>query len=87
MKKLIKSKPYAHPARKIFKINDSPLTAVSRILKLNYSYVCSMLAGSRPVPHHINQKFYELAKMAIEQFGRQQANEQTFKPENAGVER
>ena len=85
MKKLKKSKPNAHPARKIFKNNDIPLTEVSRTLKLNYSYVCSMLAGSRPVPYHINRKFYELARIVIEKFGRQQANDQTVKSDNTAT--
>jgi len=60
MEKLQKSKPNAHPARNVFKINDIPLTEVARALELNYSYVCSMLAGSRPVPTHVDLKLQEL---------------------------
>ena len=62
MEQLKIAKPNAHPARMIFKINDVPLTEVSRTLNLSYSYVCSMLAGSRHVPAHIDLKLYELAE-------------------------
>ena len=71
MKKLKKSKPYAHPSRKIFKINDIPITEVARALNLNYSYVCAMLAGSRPVPIHVDLKLHELMSIVLEQFAGQ----------------
>jgi len=70
MEKLKKAKPNAHPARNIFRINDIPLTEVSRALKLNYSYVCSMLAGSRSVPPHIDLKIKELVNSVEEQIVR-----------------
>jgi hypothetical protein len=38
MEQLKIAKPNAHPARMIFKINDVPLTEVSRTLNLSYSY-------------------------------------------------
>ena len=79
MKQLKIAKPNAHPARMIFKINDVPLTEVSRALNLSYSYVCSMLAGSRHVPAHIDLKLRELAGRVEEQFGKNSPNEQAIK--------
>ena len=70
MKQLKIAKPNAHPARRIFKINDVPLTEVSAVLNLNYSYVCSMLSGSRYVPPHIDLKLYELAEKVEKKFGK-----------------
>ena len=78
MKQLKIAKPNAHPARMIFKINDVPLTEVSRALNLSYSYVCSMLAGSRHVPSHIDLKLRKLAGKAEQQFGKNTPNEQTI---------
>jgi hypothetical protein len=78
MEQLKIAKPNAHPARMIFKINDVPLTEVSKALNLNYSYVCSMLAGSRHVPSHIDLKLHELAGSVEEQFGKNTPNEQTI---------
>ena len=78
MEQLKIAKPNAHPARMIFKINDVPLTEVSRTLNLSYSYVCSMLAGSRHVPAHIDLKLHELAGSVEEQFGENTPNEQTI---------
>ena len=77
MKQLKNAKPNAHPARRIFKINDVPLTEVSEALNLNYSYVCSMLAGSRYVPPHIDLKLHELAERVEKKFGENAPNEQT----------
>jgi hypothetical protein len=77
MEQLKIAKPNAHPARMIFKINDVPLTEVSRELDLNYSYVCSMLAGSRYVPPHIDLKLHELAARVEEKFGKNAPNTQT----------
>ena len=76
MEQLKISKPNAHPARMIFKINDVPLTEVSKALNLNYSYVCSMLAGSRYVPPHIDLKLHELADRVEKKFGKNAPNEQ-----------
>jgi hypothetical protein len=78
MEKLRKAKPNAHPSRIIFKINDVPLTEVSRALNLNYSYVCSMLAGSRHVPSHIDLKLNDLAAIVKEQSGKHPANERAI---------
>ena len=76
MKQLKIAKPNAHPARMIFKINDVPLTEVSRALNLNYSYVCSMLAGSRHVPSHIDLKLHELAERVEQKFGKNTSDKQ-----------
>ncbi|MEJ2099357.1 MAG: hypothetical protein P8X68_05190 [Desulfobacterales bacterium] len=76
MEQLKIAKPNAHPARMIFKINDIPLTEVSKALNLNYSYVCSMLAGSRHVPSHIDLKLHELAERVENKFGKNTPNEQ-----------
>ena len=78
MEQLKIAKPNAHPARMIFKINDVPLTEVSKALNLNYSYVCSMLAGSRRVPSHIDLKLYELAGRVEEKFGKNAPKEQAI---------
>ena len=78
MEQLKIAKPNAHPARMVFKINDVPLTEVSKALNLNYSYVCSMLAGSRYVPSHIDLKLYELAERVETRFGKNSPNEQTI---------
>lgn len=77
MEQLKIAKPNAHPARRIFKINDVPITEVSRALNLNYSYVCSMLSGSRYVPPHIDLKLYELAERVEKKFGKNAPDEQT----------
>jgi hypothetical protein len=76
MEQLKIAKPHAHPARRIFKINDVPLTEVSKALNLNYSYVCSMLAGSRHVPSHIDLKLHELAERAEQKFGKNTSDKQ-----------
>jgi hypothetical protein len=88
MEQLKIAKPNAHPARMIFKINDVPrmifkindvpLKEVSKALNLSYSYVCSMLAGSRIVPSHIDLKLHELAGRVEEQYGKNTPNEQTI---------
>ena len=78
MKQLKIAKPNAHPARRIFRINDVPITEVSRALNLNYSYVCSMLSGSRYVPPHIDLKLYELAERVEKKFGKNAPDEQTI---------
>jgi hypothetical protein len=78
MEQLKIAKPNAHPARMIFKINDVPLTEVSKALNLNYSYVCSMLAGSRYVPSHIDLKLYELAEKVEKKFGKNAPKEQAI---------
>jgi hypothetical protein len=62
----------------IFKINDVPLTEISKALNLNYSYVCSMLAGSRHVPSHIDLKLHELAERVEEKFGKNVPKEQSI---------
>lgn len=79
MEELKKAKPNAHPTRIIFKINDVPLTEVSKALNLNYSYVCSMLAGSRHVPSHIDLKLHKLAGRVEEKFGKHPPYEQAIK--------
>ena len=75
MKQLKISKPNAHPARMTFKINDVPLTEISKALNLSYAYVCSMLAGSRYIPTHIDKKLHELAGLVEEKFGKDASNE------------
>jgi hypothetical protein len=78
MEQLKIAKPNAHPARMIFKINDVPLTEVSKALNLNYSYVCSMLAGSRHVPYHIDLKLRALAERVEKKFGKNAPDEQAI---------
>ena len=77
MEQLKIAKPNAHPARMIFKINDVPITEISKALNLNYSYVCSMLAGSRHVPSHIDLKLHELAERVEKKFGKNTSDKQT----------
>jgi len=86
MEQLKIAKPNAHPTRMIFKINDVPLTEVSKALNLNYSYVCSMLAGSRHVPSHIDLKLHELAERVEKQFGKNSPHEQAILKDKDQVE-
>ena len=75
MFRLLKHKPNAHPSRLVFKHHDIPLTNVAKALKLNYSYVCAMLSGTRTVPKHVDRQLKELMQQVETTYGKAGQNQ------------